>query len=387
MALRRSFMRRLSVSIPGAEEVESQIAYKQLLDKRKRAPGLSGWGVNQYMTWLVAGGVILGGAVVLGPWIVDETKAAFGYNATIVDASYLPEYTPEWWENEWRKMLIKWRRGEYVANFHAPSYDYIKSIVGRDMAMEPRQRFAQRVGPSTPPSWWRKLIGQGDGGRKKDIAAALANKPRALVPMCGDSPILRVLTEQGYQVDGVDSSETAIRTAVEKLEAVLPASAFSSLTLHYKNIFAPSLWNNDLAGRQYDFIYDRQALSALNPSQREDYVFLIKQALKDDGILYVEGIFRTGRVKGNKIRGPPFGLSRAQLRDLFPEQEGFFVQCQDAEDNAISLLDTQSKVLRRVPKELHVTTFPCVVFREAGIGAPPAVDSNSSGSSGAVLKL
>lgn len=382
MALRRSFIRRLSVNIPGAEEVGSQIAYKRYLERRIRAPGFSGWGASQYLTWLVAGGIIVGGGVVLGPWIVDETRSAYGYNVRIVDAStVLPEFTPDWWENEWRKMLTTWRRGEYVEDFHVPQYKYIESIVGRDMAEEPLQRFTQRVGPSSSSSspWWRKLLGQqSDSSRSKSVADALANKPRALVPMCGDSPILRVLIEQGYQVDGVDCSETAIRTAVEKLEARLPASAFSNIQLHYKDIFAPSLWTTDLAGRRYDFIYDRQALSALNPERREDYAYLLKQALKEDGILYVEGVFRTGRVKGNKVRGPPFGLSRAQLRDLFSEKDGFFVQCKDTEDNAIALLDAQSKVLRRVPKELHITTFPCVVFREASIGLPPLTSNSSS---------
>lgn len=377
MSLRRTSKRLVSVSLPGGDEISNQTMYNQILYKRKKAPGFKGWSSPQYLNAAIIGGVIVGGYVVIGPWVRDESAETFGYKNTIVDHDHMPHLTISWWENEWRKMQTTWRKGEYKADFHKEPYEYIQSIVGRDMADEPLRRYSQHFEKASSSSWWKALL----GGRKNNSVSTSAPTiapSRALVPLCGDSPIIRLLLEQGYQVDAVDASESAIRSCVEKLEVQIPQSAFHRLTLHFKDFFAASLWNSDLAGRKYDFIYDRQALSVVAPNRREDYAYLLKQALKDDGILYVEGIFRTGRVKGNKVKGPPFGLSRAQLRDLFPERDGYFVQCRDAEDNAVKLLDVESKVLRRVPKSLHVTSFPCVVFREAGIGAaPPSVAAQS----------
>ncbi|KAH8607252.1 putative Thiopurine S methyltransferase (TPMT) [Trypanosoma vivax] len=107
-------------------------------------------------------------------------------------------------------------------------------------------------------------------------------------------------------------------------------------------------------------------MTSLNRDQRDDYVALLKRALADDGVIYVEGIFRTGRVSGNKVQGPPFSLSRRELRQLFPQEEGYLVQCEERND-AMTKLSREDRVLQRVPRELYVTPFHCAVFKEQSV--------------------
>lgn len=293
--------------------------------------------------------------MMLGPWLVHEWRELLGYNFSLASPATMTRTTPEWWENEWRKMIIPWRKGETFENFFQSNYAMIESITGKDMAN---------------PAKWLKGLQLGGGGFWKKKDASKVAKPQALVPLCGDSPMVVELARQGYEVDAVEVAETAIRTLVEKadVELKLEPSLLSSIHLHYKDFFSPNLWRTDIApGKQYDFIYDRQALSAVNPEQREDYAYILKSHLKEDGVLYIEGIFRTGRVKGNKVRGPPYGLSRAEVKQLFPQDQGYFVQCGDREDRAIALLDRESKVLRKIPKDLYVTPFPCVVVKESNV--------------------
>jgi hypothetical protein len=174
---------------------------------------------------------------------------------------------------------------------------------------------------------------------------------------------MKHLVEEGYDVDGVDCSETALKCAVARNEVGLDRALYERLHLHWSDIFSPNLWKDQLKNRQYSFIFERQGFTSIDRLSREDYAFLLKRALKPDGILFCEAVFRTGRVSGNKDAGPPFALSRTELQRLFPESEGYLVKCSPTVDNAVAKLDRESRILKRVPKELYVTTYPCVIGR------------------------
>lgn len=342
-------MRWDKVPMPSPQQLQSEVFYKQMFDGRRRKGNWKMVTTSRLQVWIIIGTFIVGSGIVLGPYLFEETMELLGHNYILQAPATLHHTSPQWWENEWRKMNIWWRRGECREEFHKESYQLIEDATGKKM-QNPASFFA---------------------GAKKMMKGSGEALPKALVPLSGDSPIVRLLAEQGYEVDAVDCSETAIRTCVEKTELGLARSLFSRIHLHHENFFSPKLWALDHFGDkgQFDFIYDRMALSCVNREERADYTYLLKKALKPDGVLYVEGVFRTGRVKGNKVRGPPFGLSHAELVDMFPERDGYFVECRDKQDAAIALLDRESKVLRKVPKELYVTPFPCVVYREASMTA------------------
>ncbi|RNF04340.1 hypothetical protein TraAM80_05235 [Trypanosoma rangeli] len=109
-------------------------------------------------------------------------------------------------------------------------------------------------------------------------------------------------------------------------------------------------------------------MTSLNRDQREDYAYLMKQALAEDGVMYVEGIFHTGRVQGSTVHGPPFALSQRELKRLFPEKDGFLVRCKETND-AITKLSRENRILQRIPKELYATPFHCAVFQVRSVDA------------------
>eukprot|EP00796_Vickermania_ingenoplastis_P007876 gene7876-5503_t len=347
--------------------------------------------------YVVIAGILIGSAVVLGPWMINEYQEMLGLRYTPLDPRHMPALSCEWWETEWRKMNPTWRRGESDEGFYESSLGFLESVTGRDV--------------HTAEGWRATRPGK---------PRATTTPATALVPLCGDTPMIGVLGQKGYLVDAVDASPTAIRAAVERTERTLPPSYFNTrVKLHWSDIFSPALWgaasplqqhaaaaaatastggspssttswwrrhqdgpspassSSSATGPQYDIIYERQGITSIPLDQRSDYAHLLSQALKPDGVLYVEGIFRTGRVANNKRAGPPFGLSRREIKELFPgstegrnaqtgSNAGFHVVCEEKKD-ALVKLSREDRVLQRIPKELYVTPFHCAVFRDAAV--------------------
>lgn len=531
-----------SSTLLSQEEQSATILINRIRANRKKryGPGGGNGGLRSFFrlravtashlqTYVILGGMVFGAAVVLGPWMIREYKELLGLYYTPLDPSHQPGLSVQWWESEWRKMNPTWRRGESVDDFYEAPFAFVASRTGRDIhsAASFRQTHPSYRDPPLPSprsgltgklhdyffSFRKSSGGQPAPPRGKEETDA--NPPRVLIPLCGDTPLLAHFAAQGYQVDGIDGSQTAIRAAVERTERVLPMSLFHRVRLHWDDFFSPALWEkkgplalvpstervtgedapmegkrrsgeesgteesmsstllvhsprhaphrgasssssptlydrvdqgDDPATRPhaghraegpllsptFDLIYERQGLTSVPFAQRENYAYLLQRALKPDGILYVEGIFRTGRVANNKHAGPPFGLSRKELRRLFgavpstssdapsldpsssspstsashvatdPLEEGhgsgsnastmaikkgtgkkptkmnqggerdlfsgFEVECEERND-ALTMLSREDRVLRRIPKELYVTPFHCVIYRKGAVNA------------------
>ncbi|KAF5219204.1 hypothetical protein ECC02_007809 [Trypanosoma cruzi] len=351
--MQRCVLRRASFSLPSGDELEGQILLNRFRKRHGDGKGRS-WvphaiTASRLQGWIVVGGILLGAAVFIGPWLVDEYREMLGYKFVPVPPSAMPHTSPVWWENEWRKGNPLWRAGESTSTFYRGPFDFVRAVTGRDIY---------------------------DGNAFKR-GRDCKRRPRALVPLCGDSPIVKELAVRGFEVDAVDASETAIRACVERTERALEIDVYKRIHLHWRDIFAPELWQGPLQDVKFDFIYERQAMTSLNREQREDYAYLMRQALAEDGVMYVEGIFRTGRVHGNTVRGPPFALSQLELKRLFPETEGFMVRCEETND-AITKLSRESRILQRIPKELYVTPFHCAVFRAKSVDAAAAAAESAA---------
>jgi hypothetical protein len=396
--LHTTVVQRNKMRVPGTDELQKQVLLNRLRKSKTPNPftlkALTG---TRLQGFVAAGGILLGAAVFLGPWMWEEYQEMLGYKFVPLPPSQMPRTSPEWWENEWRKMNPSWRAGESTRDFFVGPYTFVKKQTGRDLSSatdfvrtspavsssshgggcataasssESRGFLSRWVGlfhhPTQRPSSVPAPALPASPSSHVTQVRLSADTPRMLVPLCGDSPILRTAALQGFEVDGVDSSQTALRSAVERSEEGLPVERFQQIHLHWKNFFAPELWEGPLKGKKYDIIYERQGMTSLNREQRPDYVYLLKRALKEDGLIYVEGIFRTGRVKGNKLQGPPYSLSRKELEHLFPLEEGYYVRCEEKTD-AMQQLSRENRILKRVPRELYVTPFSCVVFREATV--------------------
>ncbi|KAK7198458.1 Thiopurine S-methyltransferase (TPMT) [Novymonas esmeraldas] len=368
--------RVVRITPPSGQELDDQIIVNRL---RRRKTGqvfsLKAITSSRMQGFVAAGGIILGAAVFLGPWLWEELQEMIGNKFVPLPPSHMPRTSPEWWENEWRKMNPLWRSGESTQDFFVRPYTFVKQQTGRDLSSAADfTRTAPSLASSssaagtatTPNSFLRRLTHVFHRSTPPAAPALLPDPPQMLVPLCGDSPIIRTAAMHGFEVDAVDSSQTAIQTAVRRTEEGLPRELYPRVHLHWKNFFAPELWEGPLKGKKYDVIYERQGMTSLNREERPDYAFLMKRALKEDGVIYVEGIFRTGRVRGNKLQGPPYSLSKRELEQLFPRSEGYYVRCEEKTD-AMQQLSRENRVLQRVPKELYVTPFSCVVFGEAAV--------------------
>ncbi|KAG5510839.1 hypothetical protein JKF63_07911 [Porcisia hertigi] len=405
-------MRCIGVHIPSAKELDDQLLLNRLRRSRPKSIfSMKALTAGRMQGFIAAAGIVLGAAVFLGPWLWEEVQELMGNRYVPLPPSQMPRTSPEWWENEWRKMNPLWRAGESMADFFVGPYRFVKEQTGRDLSSaQDFLRTSTSPPPPPPPSsssssslfgvgekrhfsfvhrflymFWRGVSpafftdlatsrGGAEGASKSggDARGAsvspvlLPSPPLMLVPLCGDSPIIRTAVLQGFEVDAVDSSQTAIQSAVSRTEEGLPQGLYSRVHLHWHDFLSPELWEGPLKGKRYDVIYERQGMTSLNREQRPDYAYLLKRALKDNGLIYVEGIFRTGRVKGNKLVGPPYSLSRRELEQLFPLSEGYYVRCEEKTD-AMLQLSRENRILKRVPKERYVTPFSCVVFREATV--------------------
>lgn len=320
-------------------------------------------------TSAVFGAVGLTGVMISLPFIFQSWNEILGFDLAFLDPTRaLPQHTPLWWLNEWRKSQTPWRASE-AWNDHSRFYvrpcEYIKRMTGRDMLAFPFEQLEAHEKKAE-----ELAAKNGKAGGNKAAAEQALLPPRVLVPMCGDSPIIKILARAGYEVDAIDSTDTAIRNVVEHLEVQFAAEPviMSRVHLHLQDIFSPHAWKDETgipdAVGSFDFIWDRQGISAIDPPRRDDYAFLLKRALKQDGILYTEGNYRTAKRKGNRAMGPPFHFGETELQELFPRTQGFRVKCDELSELTLDDLDSESRITGIIPDTLLARQFPCVVWRD-----------------------
>ena len=140
---------------------------------------------------------------------------------------------------------------------------------------------------------------------------------RILVPLCGKSLDLGWLTDQGYEVVGVELSEQAVSELFEQLE-VEPIRTRDgpfeiwrspSLSVYVGDIF--ELTANSVG--TFDTIWDRAALIALNPTDRARYAPHISSFLKKDSSVLLSVLVYDQR----KMSGPPFSVTDDEINRLY----------------------------------------------------------------------
>lgn len=141
--------------------------------------------------------------------------------------------------------------------------------------------------------------------------------PRVLVPLCGKAADLAWLAERGFLVTGVELvraaaeaffSENAL-TAREDRDGGLPCLAGDRV-----RIALGDFWKWDpRSSAPIDAAYDRAALVAVRPEDRERYVEHLLSALGHDApLLLVTFAYDTAHMSG-----PPFSVDAAEVQRLF----------------------------------------------------------------------
>lgn len=142
---------------------------------------------------------------------------------------------------------------------------------------------------------------------------------RVLVPLCGKSLDLVWLLQQGYQVEGVELSELAVRAFFDEQGLTPRVTTQGEFQVwESENL---RLWCGDffqlttsLLG-SIDAVYDRAALIALPAPMRQQYVRHI-QTLAGT----VPHLLITLEYPQHQMDGPPFSVAQAEVQALFAER-------------------------------------------------------------------
>lgn len=139
---------------------------------------------------------------------------------------------------------------------------------------------------------------------------------RVLVPLCGKSLDLLWLQQQGYQVEGVELSELAVRAFFE--EQGIAASQRQIGDWQVWESDALRIWCGDffkLSADQLgpiDAVYDRAALIALPAEMRRRYVKHLETLVGD-----VPHLLVTLEYPQEQMDGPPFSVEQVEVETLF----------------------------------------------------------------------
>lgn len=141
-----------------------------------------------------------------------------------------------------------------------------------------------------------------------------------LVPLCGKTLDIDWLAKLGHRVVGVDISEKAIRTVINRNNLDVTRSTKGSFSVfRSQNI---ELWCGDFMKLRKslipanDVVYDKAALIALPPDQRTAYTQHI-QALTQPHTQILLNCFEYDQ---QEMTGPPFSVHEDELHRLYGSQ-------------------------------------------------------------------
>lgn len=156
---------------------------------------------------------------------------------------------------------------------------------------------------------------------EKHLEKITDNKPNAKLffPLCGKAVDILYLVKMGNQVIGVEYSELAVQQffkesgltfttkPVVEMDGVLYENEENQIKIYCGDFFkfTPSL------ERDFDGIWDRGALEAIEPDLREKYVPIIKAICKTNAGYLLETADRPPGV------GPPFHVATEDIVKLY----------------------------------------------------------------------
>ncbi|XP_070702716.1 probable thiopurine S-methyltransferase [Pempheris klunzingeri] len=145
---------------------------------------------------------------------------------------------------------------------------------------------------------------------------------RFFFPLCGKAVDMKWLADMGHSVVGVDIAEKAIRQFFEESnmtysEEPVPAipgakvykSSEKNISLYQCDLFN---FSSSIEG-QFGAIWDRGALVAINPGDREKYAALITSLMTKDCRYLLDTLLYNPEL----YKGPPFFVPDEQVHSLF----------------------------------------------------------------------
>ena len=161
---------------------------------------------------------------------------------------------------------------------------------------------------------WHQLSGN---TALKKFWPRLASGSRVLVPLCGKSPDLLWLAQQGYIVTGVELSELAVRGFFDESGIRFEIKKAGGLIWFHGLEHAITIVCGDyflFSDKPFDALYDRASLVALPPEVRPAYIQHTKSLLKPDAAQ----LLLTLEYDQSKADGPPFSVGPEEVRVYWP---------------------------------------------------------------------
>jgi thiopurine S-methyltransferase len=171
------------------------------------------------------------------------------------------------------------------------------------------------------------------------------------VPLCGKSLDMLWLAERGYTIVGLEMVQQAVENffsenqlEFDKIEIGKHKKYWS----HPFTIFQGDFFDLDIGVIQADSWYDRAALIAIEPSNRENYVDQIRKQTKLDAV----GLLITFAYPQEQMQGPPYALHDDDVTLLF--SDGFELEClekidlEDDKDRNLTNVSSSIFKIRRI---------------------------------------
>ncbi|ESK88094.1 methyl chloride transferase [Moniliophthora roreri MCA 2997] len=196
-----------------------------------------------------------------------------------------------------------------------------------------RQALVAVINPKDHSSWdeaWKQSITPWDAGHAQPglvsciESGAVPLKGRALVPGCGAGYDPIYLASVGFDVVGLDVSETALA----KARVSTPTSLKGSVTFKYGNFFELTPANDD---EKFDLIYDYTFFVAIPPSLRSQWGTQMRALLKPGGYL----ITLVYPIAPYTETGPPYYVRPEHYVEVMGVENGGWEKVVDKESEAV----------------------------------------------------
>ncbi|MEM7153677.1 MAG: thiopurine S-methyltransferase [Myxococcota bacterium] len=179
------------------------------------------------------------------------------------------------------------------------------------------------------PTDWLAFWEAGDTGWHEDqvhpaIVEHAKGWKRVLVPLCGATVDMAWMAERDHEVVGIELSELACRRVFDDWGKTPAIDTHTADGTSYERYHASglTLLRGDMlalapshAGT-FDAVWDRGSLVALSPEQRRPYLDALSRVAAGAQLLLV-----TFEYQLDAMKGPPFSISPALVRDSFDEVE------------------------------------------------------------------
>lgn len=144
-----------------------------------------------------------------------------------------------------------------------------------------------------------------------------------LVPLCGKTLDMLWLAQQGHEVVGLEMVQQAIDAFFAENNLQVNRTEYKEFSQYSSppfSILQGNVFNLPADVKQCDAWYDRAAMIAINPSNREAYIDLIRNQTKPGAV----GLLITLTYPQEQMKGPPFSLTDEDVVSLY--SSGFDVE-------------------------------------------------------------